>query len=188
MSIMKTHDITLYGGTGEYNIILRPLGDEHLPLLYKWNADPEVVFWSDTGNADTFSEDDVRGIYESVSQNAFCFIAEVNEVPIGDFWLQRMNLTEITDKYPGLDVRRIEATIGEKALWGKGIGTAVLGMLIDFAFNGENVDLLYCFAADYNVRSQKTLLKQGFVLCGEEDAGAESLRAQKVYHSVRKSL
>lgn len=55
-------------------------------------------------------------------------------------------------------------------------------MLIDFAFHGEHVDMLYCFAADYNIRSQKTLLRNGFQYCGEEDAGAESLRAKKEYH------
>ena len=181
MPIITTHDVTLYGGN-DVDIVLRPLCDAHLPLLYKWNADPEVVYWTDTGNADAFTEEDVRGIYASVSQNAICFLAEVNGRPIGDFWLQKMNIPEVSAQYPGFDVRRIEATIGEKTLWGKGIGSAVLGMLIDFAFNGENADLLYCFAADYNIRSQKTLLKQGFQLCGEEDAGEESLRAKKEYH------
>ena len=182
MSIIKTHDITLYGSTGEYDIVLRPLCDEHLPLLYKWNADPEVVYWSDTGNSIVFSEESIRGMYGNVSKNALCFLVEVNGNPIGDFWLQKMNIPEVSEKYPGLDVRRIEATIGEKILWGQGIGTAVLGLLIDFAFCGEHADVLYCFAADYNVRSQKTLLKHGFQFCGEEDADENSLRAMKEYH------
>ena len=43
MSIIKSHDITLYGGN-ETNIVLRPLRDEHLPLLYKWCADPNVLY------------------------------------------------------------------------------------------------------------------------------------------------
>lgn len=181
MSIIKTHDITLYGGN-DIDIILRPLCDDHLPLLYKWNADPEVVYWSDTGNAEVFSEEDIRGIYGSVSENAFCFLAEADGKAIGDFWLQRMNVPEVSAKYPGLDLRRIEATIGEKSLWGKGIGTDILGMLIDFAFYGEHTDMLYCFAADYNIRSQKTLLKHKFVLVAEEDVGGESFRAKKEYH------
>lgn len=44
MSIIKTHNITLYGGNEIYKIVLRPLSDEHLPLLYKWNADSEVLY------------------------------------------------------------------------------------------------------------------------------------------------
>ena len=34
MGIIKSHDITLYGGNDAYQIILRPLSDEHLPYLY----------------------------------------------------------------------------------------------------------------------------------------------------------
>ncbi|HPK15742.1 MAG: hypothetical protein BWY35_00117 [Firmicutes bacterium ADurb.Bin248] len=181
MSLITTHDVTLYGGNG-VDLVLRPLCDGHLPLLYKWNADPEVVYWTDTGNAQVFSEEDIRGIYASISQNALCFLAEVDGRPVGDFWIQRMNVPEVSAKYPGLDVRRIEATIGERSSWGQGIGTAILGMLIDFAFCGEHVDMLYCFAADYNIRSQKSLLKQGFVPAGESDADAGSLRAKKEYH------
>lgn len=184
MSIIKTHDITLYGGTDTYKIVLKPLSDEHLPLLYKWNSDPEVVYWSDTGNAEVFSEDDIRGIYGSASENAFCFIAEVDGKIIGDFWLQKMNIPEISAKYPKLDVRRIEATIGEKTMWGKGIGTSILGMLVDFAFYCEHVDILYCFAADYNIRSQRTLLKQGFTLIDKEKSSEDSLRAREEYHYV----
>jgi len=37
MSIIKTHDVTLYGGN-DVDIVLRPLCDDHLPLLYKWCA------------------------------------------------------------------------------------------------------------------------------------------------------
>jgi RimJ/RimL family protein N-acetyltransferase len=181
-SVITSHDVTLYGKTGEYDITLRPLCDEHLPLLYKWNADPEVVYWADTGNADVFDEKSVREIYGNVSENAFCFLAEANSIPIGDFWLQKMNIPEVSALYPGLDVRRIEACIGEKSFWGKGIGSAVLGMLIDFAFRVEHVDVLHCFAADYNHRSQKMLLKLGFRPCGENDAGEESLRAKIEYH------
>lgn len=184
MSIIQRHDHTLYGA-GNENIVLRPLCDEHLPLLYRWNADPEVVYWSDTGNTESFSEEDVRGMYSCVSKDAFCFLAEVDGTPIGDFWLQRMNLPEVSAKFPTQDVRRIEATIGEKSKWGQGFGTAALGMLIDFAFYSEHADVLYCFAADYNLRSQKTLLRQGFVFVGEEALGEDSIRAKKEYHYMQ---
>lgn len=120
MSIIKTHDVTLYGSTGDYDIILRPLDDGHLLLLYKWGADPEVVYWSDTGNVIDFDEESTRNIFRSVSQNGLCFIAEVNGQPIGNFWIQKMNIPEVSALYPGLDVRRIEAEIGEKDYWGGG--------------------------------------------------------------------
>ena len=50
MSIIREHDITLHGNKG---IVLRPLTDRHLPLLYKWNSDLEVLYW---GEGDDITE------------------------------------------------------------------------------------------------------------------------------------
>lgn len=44
MSIIKSHNITLYGGNDEFDVVLRPLTDEHLPYLYKWDTDPAVLY------------------------------------------------------------------------------------------------------------------------------------------------
>ena len=112
MSIIKTHDITLYGSVGDYNIILHPLCDNHLPLLYKWGADPEVVYWSDGGNVEVFDAEDVKNIISHISHNGLCFLAEVNANPIGNFWIQNINIPEVSALYPGLDVRRIDMEIG----------------------------------------------------------------------------
>lgn len=166
MCIIKTHDNTLYGGNDDWDIVLRPLCDAHLPLLYRWNADPQVLYWTEGGTAQedlTYKEHTVRQIYGSVSQNALCFLIEANGVPIGECWLQTMNLPEVLAMYPKtLDVRRIDMAIGEKSYWGRGIGTRFIGMLVDFAFNGEGVDVLHCFCEDYNVRSRRMWEKHGF--------------------------
>lgn len=58
MGIIKSHDITLRGGDTE--IVLRPLRDEHLPLLYKWNADPEVLYWTEGGKDIGLPERSIR--------------------------------------------------------------------------------------------------------------------------------
>lgn len=81
MAIIKSHDITLRGGNAEYDIVLTPLSDEHLPLLYKWCADPEVLYWTEGGAYDpnlSYDYDTVHDIYGGVSQNAFCFLVEAN--------------------------------------------------------------------------------------------------------------
>lgn len=164
MSTIRTHDITLYGGSGS-DIVLLPLCDEHVPLLYKWCADPEVLYWTEGGTADTnlsYGPETVHAIYGGVSQNALCFLIEVNKVPIGECWLQRMNLPNVKAMYSdSLDVRRIDMCIGEKAYWNKGIGTQFIGMMVDFAFCGELVDVLHCFCEDYNIRSRRMWEKHG---------------------------
>ncbi len=68
-----------------------------------------------------------------------------------------------------LDVRRIDMAIGEKAYWGKGIGSEFIPMLVDFAFTSENVDVLHCFCEDYNVRSRRMWEKCGFTLVLSEE-------------------
>ena len=103
MSIINSHDISLYGGNS-MDIVLSPLHDNHLPLLYRWNSDPEVVYWSDTGNTNQFSEEEVRGMYAYISANALCFLITVDGTPVGDLWLQKMNLPEISAKYPHMDM------------------------------------------------------------------------------------
>ena len=155
MNIIKTHDITLYGGNNT-DIILRPLSDDHLPYLYKWCADPEVLYWTEGGTADTnlsYGPETVHQIYGGVSQNALCFLIEVDGVPIGEYWLQRMNLPDVKAMYPeALDVRRIDMCIGEKAYWNCGIGTQFIGMLVDFAFLVSM--LIYCIASARTTTSE----------------------------------
>jgi len=165
MSIIKSHDITLYGKTKNYSIVLCPLCDEHLPTLYKWNADPDVLYWTDGEGYDADNIDPVQrvhGIYGNVSKNAYCFLIKVDDIPIGDCWLQEMNFPEVTAYYLNCDVRRIDMAIGEKDWWNKGIGTAVLGMLTDFAFINEEVDIIFNFVGNYNERSKRVCEKNGY--------------------------
>ena len=73
MQTIRSHDITLYGGCGSMKLVLRPLRDADLPYLYRWNADPEVLYWTEDGEAGemlSYSPEEVRGIYGSVSQDA----------------------------------------------------------------------------------------------------------------------
>jgi len=54
--------------------------------------------------------------------------------------------------------------IGEKCYWNRGIGTSLIKMLVEFAFEYENVDVLHVIVSDYNVRSQRVFEKNGFTL------------------------
>ena len=166
MSIIKSHDNTLYGGNGEFNIELKPLCDEHLPYLYKWCSDLDVLYWTETDEVgEPYAKETVHDIYGGVSQNALCFLIEVNGIAIGECWLQKMNMPNVIAMYPEYtDVRRIDMAIGEKDYWNRGIGTKLIQMLVDFAFNSEQVEVLHCFCEEYNKRSQRVWEKNGFIL------------------------
>ncbi len=163
MAIIREHNITLQGNK---DIVLRPLTDRHLPLLYKWNSDLEVLYWGEGDDiTEPYDESTVDLIYGSVSQNAFCFLIETAGVAVGDCWLQKMNIKAISDRYPvDVDVRRIDYCIGAKENWGKGIGTECLRMLLNFAFEAQKVDVLYIMPYDYNERSVRMVERAGFIL------------------------
>ncbi|MCK5130447.1 MAG: GNAT family N-acetyltransferase [Clostridiales bacterium] len=184
MSIIQSHDITLYGSTSEHNIVLEPLRDVHLKYLYKWGADPDVVSWTQSGDSTeiAYEEEEVLSIYSNVSVDALCFIVKANDVPIGECWIQKMNRPEVLETYPdGLDIRRIDMAIGEKAYWNKGIGSAFIKMLIDYAFYGEGVDVLHCICEDYNHRSIRMWEKNHFTRVGSI-ARAQPSKGNFQYH------
>ncbi len=147
---LKTHSIILQS----LLIKLRPLTEADWPTLLAWNSDPEVLYYSDGNDVQAYNLDEVQSIYRTVSQTALCFMIELDGRPIGEAWLQRMNLERILVDYPGYDLRRIDLMIGEKALWGRGLGTEAIRLLTELAFEQEGAD--YVFAAgivDYNPRS-----------------------------------
>ncbi len=136
--------------------------EEDWEILHKWNNDPEVLYYAD-GNADGYSMEMVKRIYRGVCKNALCFMIEFKGRPIGECYLQKMNLERILEKMPGQDLRRIDIMIGEKEFWGKGIGTEAVGLLVELGFEKENADAIFgCGVSDYNVRSLKMFQKLGF--------------------------
>lgn len=170
MAIIQSHDITLRGGNAEFDIVLKPLCDDYLPLLYKWNSDTEVTYFTESSIGLAYDEKTVQRKYGGVSKEAFCFLIEANGVSIGECWLQKMNKPDVIAMYPkNTDIRRIDMCIGEKEYWGKGIGTLFIGMMIDFSFNYEHIDVLHCFCEDYNKRSERMWQKYGFSLVRQDE-------------------
>jgi len=140
-------------------------------VLLKWNSDPKVLYYCEGDDVISYSLEQIQEMYRRVSQNAFCFITEVDGSPIGESWLQRMNLDRILAKYPGKDCRRIDLMIGEKDLWGRGLGTDVIRTLTKFGFEEENADVIFgCNIADYNPRSLKAFQRVGYEI--EKDQAA----------------
>jgi len=166
-NIIKEHNVTLHGTLREHTITLRPLSDDHLPLLYKWNTDPEVLYWNEGPDADPNDNDDeaVQAIYEDTSNAGYCFIIEIDGTAIGECLLCKMNVDYILEIYPDFaDVRRIDILIGEKAFWNMGIGSFAVQMLVNLAFNDEKTDIIYGITGDYNKRSGRVFQKNGFHL------------------------
>jgi aminoglycoside 6'-N-acetyltransferase len=134
------------------------------PIVAKWETDPDIIRWADTRRVSYRTAEEVRRIFCKVSQHAYCFIIELDGKPIGDGWLQEMNLKKILDKYPAQDCRRIDLVIGEKELWGRGLGADTIRTLTRFAFEQEKADAVFAVIGDYNERSQSAFIKSGYSL------------------------
>ena len=164
MTTLRTHDVHLVSGP----LHLRPMTEDDWDRLMVWNNDPVVLYYAEGGDITSWSLPDMQSMYRGVSQAAYLFIIELDGVPVGECWLQRMNLDRVLEQYSGLDVRRIDLMIGEKGRWGHGWGTRVIGLLTCYAFDVCSADLLYePEIADYNIRSRRAFEKNGFRVIGE---------------------
>jgi RimJ/RimL family protein N-acetyltransferase len=178
MTELKHHSIVLEGTSQKgIRIRLRPMTDKDWDLLLKWNNDPEVLYYAEGDDITGYTLAEVKNLYCSVCAKATCFIIEADGMPIGECWLQEMNLERVLEKYPDMDVRRIDLAIGEKDHWNKGIGTSVIRMLTEFGFLQEKADLIYePGIADYNPRSLKAFQKAGYEILAaiEEEPGGKA--------------
>lgn len=112
--------------------------EEDWEILLKWSSNPEVHYYFEGDNVTAYILEQVQRIYCGISQNAFCVIIEVDGKPVGECWLQRMNLKRILEKYPRLDYGRIDLMIGEKQFCRRGIGHEVIHILKEFGFLKKN--------------------------------------------------
>jgi RimJ/RimL family protein N-acetyltransferase len=170
-TLLNVHNITLHGE----QVVLRPMTENDWDILARWNSDPEVLYFSEGGHVESYDLEDVQGMYRWVSQNAFCFIIEFNDQPIGKCWLQRMNIERLLEKYPGKDCRRIDLLIGEKRLWGRGLGTDTIRTLTRFGLEEEGADMIFGLVGDYNLRSVGAFKRVGY----EVDAEVEEPPGEK---------
>lgn len=178
MPAITRHGVRLRGKSRQgVAIELRPMTEQDWDILLKWNQDPEILYYSEGDDVAGYSLQEVQGLYRGVSRTGFCFVIEADGVPIGECWLQKMNLKQIHERYPDQDCRRIDLMIGEKAYWGQGIGTEVIRLLTEFGFQSENGDMILgCHVADYNPRSLRAFQKAGYrvVLTEAADPGRKA--------------
>lgn len=161
---LRPHAIALQGK----KVFLRPMTEEDWAVLAHWNSDPMVLYFAEGVDVRPYTFEEVQEIYRSTSMKAFCFIAEVDKQPIGEAWLQEMNLPYLLEQYQGKDCRRIDLMIGEKAFWGRGLGSEIIELLTAFALLTEKADMVFgCGIADYNPRSLRAFEKSGYQVVGK---------------------
>jgi len=161
MGTLRVHEKELREG----RLVLRPMTEGDRELLVRWNSDREV---HDLCDSHEYSgPEELMDMYREVSQTAFNFIIGHEGRPIGECWLQHMNIPALLEEFPGKDLRRIDLMIGEKGAWNLGLGTRVIAMLCSLGFESENCDAIFaCFVSSDNPRSMRVFRKNGFSFHG----------------------
>lgn len=134
-------------------------------ILQKWNSDPEVLYYVDERDISAYSLQETQALYRHISSRGYCFIAELNSTPIGECSIQKMDLLRLAQLFPSKELWRVDLLIGEKKMWGKGIGTEIIGMLTKFGFEELKADMIFgCDIAGYNIGSRKAFERNGYRL------------------------
>ena len=153
MNVIKARDISL----SIDDITLSPLSDEHLPLLYKWNAHPEILPIDGTDDPEV-----VHKIYAACSEMGYCFLISFGDMPVGECVLTKKKLPN------GEHDWAIDILIGETDFWGKGIAGKAVSALVDFALNTLNVNAVHATIDKDNTKSRKLFEKLNFILVNQE--------------------
>ena len=169
METLRTHDVHLHGQTPRgVAVRLRPMTEGDWDLLLAWNNDPDVLYYAEGDDVASRSLPDIQEMYRLRLTERFCFIIEAGGRPVGECWLQEMNLGRILGRYvgPGLPAHRHHDR--RQGWWGRGVGTAAIRLLTAFGFDEQGADMIWgCDVADYNLRSQRAFERAGYRLAGE---------------------
>lgn len=139
-------------------VYLRPLLREDLTENYlKWINDQEITSFMETGIFPSTLEN-LTSFYESVQSSnkdvILAIIYKKTDKHIGNARLGPINWVH-RKSYFGI-------MIGDKSIWGKGIGTEVTELILDYAFNRLNLNKVSLGVAVDNKKAIRSYKKAGF--------------------------
>lgn len=156
-------------------VTLRPLEMDDIDALYTWECDIELALWS--GWTPVVSSTAFRQKYEQRITNPesdLVVLAIQFEGRIVGF----VQLAEI-DTYEKRAFLGI--VIGEKALWGRGIGSTAIRLLLDYAFTVRGLERVSAEVYGFNQRSMRLMERVGFQKEGV-------LRQYEIHNGARQDL
>lgn len=143
-------------------IKLAPLQRESVACFYNWIRDPEVIEYSLSAfqamqtkqQIDTWFAATLR---DQRSLNLGIYTEETNEL-IGYAGLSGISTTNHSGEYFIL--------IGEKAHWGRGVGTAVTKQVLALGFTMHHLNRIMLTVSESNIGGLKAYAKAGFIVEG----------------------
>lgn len=108
-------------------------------------------------------------------------IVEFNHEPIGyiQYYLQKEKDVKKYGLTSDQPIYGIDQFIGETHLWGKGIGTSMISMMLEYLTKNENVTKVVLDVKSHNIRAIKCYKKCGFKKIAELDGGFDLMEWSK---------
>jgi RimJ/RimL family protein N-acetyltransferase len=141
---------------------LAPLHPEHGVHFYTWLRDPEVIAYS-------------LSVFQSLKTTAqidqwfAATLTQANTLNVGIYWAETNALIGYAG-LTGLSVTNQSGEyfifIGDKAAWGKGVGTAVTRQVVHLGFTRYQLNRIMLTVSELNTGGVKAYTKAGFVLEG----------------------
>ena len=164
---------------------LIPLQPEHVVHFYVWLRDPEVIEYS-------LSVFQSLKTNEQIDQWFAATLQQANTLNLGIYWEE----TDALIGYAGLSSISVTNQsgeyfifIGEKAAWGKGVGTAVTKQIVHLGFTSHQLNRIMLTVSELNTGGINAYTKAGFLLEGRlrQAACRQGLFHDKLVMSVLKA-
>jgi RimJ/RimL family protein N-acetyltransferase len=174
---MKKNPIVFLKGK---NVNLRPVSKLDVPYLVRWINDPDVRYFLEAYLPQNEQDEEkwVENLSKEKSRDIVFIIETKAGKPIG---LMGIHNIKWRDR-----VATTGALIGEKAYWGKGLGSEAKMLLLDYAFNTLNLRKMCSGAIAFNERSIRYSLR-----CGYKEEGrlrAHIFRAGRYWDLVQLAI
>ncbi|GAB3303997.1 GNAT family N-acetyltransferase [Hymenobacter tenuis] len=143
-------------------ITLAPLQPEHVGHFYRWIQDPEVIEYSMSSFQTMTTEAQIDAWFAATLQDASSlnrgiFTADTQEL-IGYAGISGISRLNQSGEY--------FIFIGEKAHWGRGVGTEVTKQVLALGFTELHLNRIMLTVSEPNVGGVKAYAKAGFKLEG----------------------
>jgi len=141
------------------NLRFRPIEKEDLKQLHEWENDFELIMYSRSKPMSFVNMAQLEKLYEewTKDEKELRFIVELTDSKeaIGIAKIRR-------EEWGNVKAAEIGTYIGEKELWGKGLGRQITVALLEMSFNQLNVERCEAWSVGYNHRAHKALEACGF--------------------------
>lgn len=134
-------------------VILRRVEPADYPHIHRWQNDPIVFRWMDYTRP--FSAQDIKESEERATVEGHPFIIELDGKPLGRIGLNNFR--------PRDHLASLYIFVGEREVWGQGVGRDALMTLLAYAFDTCNLRMVELWTLADNERALRLYKGCGFV-------------------------